>query len=67
MNTLKSISDEKMSFSFHINGTCYCFTEDDKKYRVLYEDERKDMFYKKNGKKIYLNKEQTEKFNKTQS
>lgn len=66
MQTLKSISSEKMSFSFNINGTCYCFTENDKKYRVLYQDNAGDMFYQKNGKRIYLNKEQVKKFNKTQ-
>ena len=66
MKNLKTISTEKMYFAFNINGTCYCSTDNDIKDRVLYMDHMDKLFYKKNGKKIYLNDEQTKKFNKTQ-
>jgi|TARA_R110000823_G_scaffold311109_1_gene436386 hypothetical protein len=56
---------DKISFSFHINGTCYASTKKDPKDRVLYQD-KKGMFYKKNAKQIYLNENDQKRFKETQ-
>jgi len=56
---------ETIKFTFNINGTCYIYTDSDKKDRVLYQNNI-GMFYKKNGNVNYLSENDVVRFNKTQ-